>query len=285
MGITLKDDYEKLLKIKENHITPTEIDTSHENFLAPTTLIPLIHHARKYDKQIYCNDHTCNYMNRIINEKDTSSTSFISNNSNTKLFMNLPMEHMQRQKEESNAIFVEKIDNSYGGEWFQRYLVEELTNNIYEHAYQRGTIETGINYAQVYPKQNWMDICIFDAGKTIAGNYEEHNQPSYDDCHAIEKALSGTSTGHSEKVIYERGSGIRTIIKKLITENKGEALIASRDAYLHIQNGKEFTYNLGRRLNGTLISLRLKPNHVTQFTDPGEFTFQNPYNYIEEELL
>lgn len=284
MGITLKDDYEKLLKIKENHITSTEIDTSHENFLAPTTLIPLIYHAMKYDKKIYCNDNTCNYINRIIDERDTRSTSFISNNSQTKLYMNLPMKHIQRQKDESNIKFVEKIDNSYGGLWFQRYLVEELTTNIYEHAYQRGTIKTGVNYAQVYPKQNWMDICIFDAGKTIPGNYEEHNQRSYDDCHALEKALSGTSTGYSENVEYSRGYGIRTVIKKLITENKGEALIASRDAYIHIQNEKRYKYHFGTRLNGTLISLRLKQNHVTQFMDPGEFTFQNPYNYIEEEL-
>lgn len=284
MGITLKNDYEKLLKIKENHITPTEIDTSHENFLAPTTLIPLIHHAMKYDKQIYCNDNTCDYINRIIDQEDTTSTSFISNHSNTKLFMNLPMEYIQRQKEESNTKFVEKINNSYGGLWFQKYLVEELTNNIYEHAYQRGTIETGINYAQVYPNQNYMDICVFDAGKTIPGNYEEHNKPSYDDCHAIEKALSGTSTGYSEKIEYSRGCGIRTVIKKLITENKGEALIASRNAYIHIQNEKRYQYNFATRLNGTLIALRLKPNHVTQFMDQGEFTFQNPYNYIEEEL-
>ena len=198
--------------------------------------------------------------------------------------MNLPMEHIQRQKEESNSQFVKKIDNSYGGLWFQRYLIEELTTNIYEHAYTRGTIKTGINYAQVYPKQNWMDICIFDAGKTIPGNYEEHNRPAYDDCHALEKALSGASTGHSEKVTYERGCGIRTVIKKLITENNGEALIASRDAYIHIKNEKKFTYNPGRRLHGTLITLRLNQNTVKQFMDPGEFHFKNPYNYIEEDL-
>lgn len=280
--MTLKDDYEKLIKIKENHMTNNVIDTTNEKFLAPTTLIPLIYHAQKHKKEIQCNTHTHNYIHRILNEKDTKSTSFISDNNKTKVYMNLPKEHQQRQDEESNKQFTEKIDNKYGGVWFQKYILAELTSNIYEHAYQRGTIKTGVNYAQTYPQRNLMDICIFDAGKTIPGNYEEHNNYSYDDCHALEKALSGVSTGFIKNLQYPRGNGIRTVIKKIITENKGEALIASRDAYIYIENEKRYKYQLTSRLNGTLIALRLKPKRVTQFMDQGEMTFENPYTYIEE---
>lgn len=52
MVFTLKDDYEKFLELKRNHITNNEIDTCNENFLAPTTLIPLLYIA-KHDKTVY----------------------------------------------------------------------------------------------------------------------------------------------------------------------------------------------------------------------------------------
>lgn len=131
MVFTLKDDYEKFLELKRNHITNNEIDTCNENFLAPTTLIPLLYIAKHENKQIKYNDSTNTYITRIINNKDTQTTSFISNKNDDQLFMNLPIEQVQRQKEESNEKFVDKLDHEYGGLWFQRYVLEELTTNIY----------------------------------------------------------------------------------------------------------------------------------------------------------
>lgn len=287
MVFTLKDDYEKFLELKRNHITNNEIDTCNENFLAPTTLIPLLYIAKHENKQIKYNDSTNTYITRIINNKDTQTTSFISNKNDDQLFMNLPIEQVQRQKEESNEKFVDKLDHEYGGLWFQRYVLEELTTNIYEHAYQRGKIDVGVNYAQVYPRRKLMDLCIYDAGKSIPGNYEDHDQKIHDDCHAIEKALLGVSTGYCENMnyTYQRGNGIRTVINKLITENNGEALIASRNAYIHIQSKTKYEYKSCEPLKGTLITLRLKQNRVKQFMDLGEMMFLNPYRYLEEGFL
>ena len=80
--------------------------------------------------------------------------------------MNLPLTEKNRKREESNLNFIKKINNIYGEQWFQTYIVEELTNNIYEHAYNEN-IDVGINYAQVYPQLNMMDLCIYDAGRVF----------------------------------------------------------------------------------------------------------------------
>lgn len=84
---------------------------------------------------------------------------------------------------------------------------------------------------------------------------------------------------------YQRGNGIRTVINKLITENNGEALIASRNAYIHIQSKTKYEYKSCEPLKGTLITLRLKQNRVKQFMDLGEMMFPNPYRYLEEGFL
>ena len=152
--------------------------------------------------------------------------------------MKIPTTSKIRINEDSYEKFVENLDHNYGW-WFQSYIVSELTNNIYEHAFNNHPIDLGINYAQIYPDLNEIDICIFDNGVSIPGNYTEHGVDYLDDCHAIELALSRNSTGHkngSNDLLNERGNGIRTIINKLITENKGQALIVSRNGYLYIKD-------------------------------------------------
>lgn len=276
---TLKDDYEKLIHIMNKHNNEKLINTQNETFLAPTTLIPLIHHVEKNNKQIKASNKTHDYILRVLEQKNTNSTTFL--NDTNKCLMNLPLTEKNRKREESNLNFIKKINNIYGGQWFQTYIVEELTNNIYEHAYNEN-IDVGINYAQVYPQLNMMDLCIYDAGKSIPGSYTEHGTYYEDDCHAIELALSHNSTAKDsipDDPIHQRGNGIRSVIKKVITENGGEVLLASRNGYLYINSRGEYEYNLGGVITGTLITLRLKPNRVPQIMNQSELQFSNPYVY------
>ncbi len=280
---TLEKDYFKLADILNNHMTFDVIDTTKYDFLAPTTLIPIIHYAKKYNRKILASDKTHDYIEMILKQENTSLTTFI--NADYRKFMKIPTTAKIRIKEDSYEKFVENLDHNYGGWWFQSYIVSELTNNIYEHAFNNHPIDLGINYAQIYPDLNEMDICIFDNGVSIPGNYTEHGVDYLDDCHAIELALSRNSTGHnngSNDLLNERGNGIRTIINKLITENKGQALIASRNGYLYIKDKNEYKYGHLKAINGTLITLRLKQNSVSQFMDLAEFEFSNPYLYKGE---
>ena len=84
MGFTLKDDYEKFLELKRNHITTNEIDTCNENFLAPTTLIPLLYIAKQENKQIKYNKSTNKYITIKINNKKKNTKSYIYNTDNYK---------------------------------------------------------------------------------------------------------------------------------------------------------------------------------------------------------
>ena len=279
--LSLKYDYDQLIDILENNVSESSIDTRKYNFLAPTTLIPLIYFHKKWDKELLCAESTYDYVKHIVNKKNNKSTFFVENLG--KYYMGLPIDELERQNKDLSLKFAEKLDNRYGGLWFQNYILSELTSNIYEHAYKRGSLsDIGINYAQIFPKSKRMEICIFDAGKTIPGNYEEHNISFDDDCHALELMLSRKSTGYCttfDDYRDQRGNGIRSIVKKLITENKGEFLIASRRAYLHIKTEDDYSYNLGREFPGTLITLRLKKNEVKCLMDSAELEFENPYVY------
>lgn len=245
LWIIWKKSFFKLGDILNNHMTLDVIDTTNYEFLTPTILIPIIHYARKYNRNILSSDKTRDYIEMVLRQENTQLTSFIK--SDDKYFMKMPTTSKIRLEEGSNMNFVENLDHSYGGWWFQSYIVEELTGNIYEHAFGNHPIDIGINYAQIYPKDNIMDICIFDNGVSIPGNYTEHGIKYIDDCHAIELAMSRHSTGHSmdsDNLLNERGNGIRTVINKLITENKGEALIVSRNGYLHIENEIKYKWSI-----------------------------------------
>ena len=276
----LEDEYLKLEDILNNLMTLDVIDTTKYDFLTPTILIPIIHYAKKYNRKIIASNKTKKYVNQVIKQEDTKLTSFLK--SDDRYYMKMPTTSKLRLEEDSYTNFVENLDHSYGGWWFQTYIISELTNNIYEHAFGNHPINIGINYAQIYPENNRMDICIFDDGVSIPGNYTEHGIHYTDDCHAIELALSRNSTGKtngSKDLLNERGNGIRTVIHKLINENKGEALIASRNGYLHVLDENNYKYGHLKVINGTLVTIRLKQNHVSQFMDLSEFEFDNPYIY------
>ena len=51
---------------------------------------------------------------------------------------------------------------------------------------------------------------------------------------------------------------------------------------IYISKINEYKYGHLKAINGTLITLRLKQNSVSQFMDLAEFEFSNPYLYKGE---
>jgi hypothetical protein len=137
-----------------------------------------------------------------------------------------------------------------GGQSAFKYVIYELTGNIYEHS----EFTAGYVMAQAYPKKKFMDICFFDNGIAIPGSFKKHGILFEHDANAIIDALKGRSTKD-----IDRGKGLGTSMKVLTEALGGEALIVSGAGLIHLDKSKVEGYILTEmhRLKGTLISARI----------------------------
>lgn len=104
--ITLLQDYKKYEKIMGNVNENSEyINTTKYDFLAPTTLIPLLCMQNKLNIPILVNDSTEDYVKRIINGDST--------NTNTP-YQVLPKSAKERQDNELTEKMVNNIKEKWG---------------------------------------------------------------------------------------------------------------------------------------------------------------------------
>ena len=125
------------------------------------------------------------------------------------------------------------------------YLVSEMTDNNAEHSGEN----IGWLFAQYYPEDKFIDLCILDTGKTILGSYAQSGFNKIDNhANAIEQATKGVSTKAKE-----RGYGIPTSRKIIVDGLKGRFGLVSGDAIL--QNEKITT--IPAYWPGTFLTLRI----------------------------
>lgn len=265
MRTNLYENYKVFEEIINNHDGSEYIDTSSHDFLAPTTVIPLLCESRKRGvKRITTHLDTFDYVYRILNRQpmETSTPYTI-----------LPHNEDERKENEVVMAMLNKINEEYGGQQVLYHIINELINNVYNHtSFEEGYASQGYTYAQEYPKGKALDICVMDDGLSIPGRFKKSNIKYNDSCHAIEMAINKTSTVKDDK--HDRGNGLWTTLKLVIEANKGEALIVSGSGCLHIKSKNNYNYILLKNHNifkGTLITLRLNNNKV-----------QNYYDWIEE---
>lgn len=275
--ITLLQDYKKYEKIMGNVNENSEyINTTKYDFLAPTTLIPLLCMQNKLNIPILVNDSTEDYVKRIINGDST--------NNNTP-YQVLPKSAKERQDNELTEKMVnnikEKWGDQFGGYFTLRYIISELTSNIYDHtSFEEELASQGYTYAQQYPNLNKLDICIMDDGLSIPGRFKKSGIPFEDECHAIELAISNNST--LSKNPLERGNGLWSTIKLAVEGNGAEVLIVSGKGCLHIKKKDKYKYFLLDNENifkGTLISFKLNNREVQNCYGLIEMFTGNPYKY------
>ncbi len=158
-----------------------------------------------------------------------------------------------------NQILRNKLDldsNSFNA---ISYLISEMTDNISDHS---GS-ERGWLFAQYYPADRFIDICILDTGKTILNSYSDGG---FDEittqAEAIQKATEGLSTKSNE-----RGRGIPTTRRLIVNGMQGKFGLVSGNAIL--QNERITT--LPTNWPGTFLALRVPQN-------PPNFNF---YDYVE----
>ena len=136
-----------------------------------------------------------------------------------------------------------------------KYMLGEYVDNIIQHA----NSERGYIFAQSFPQNGYLDICIADSGITLLGSYKTLVDNEIEtDLEAIQAANRGIST----KILpnaENRGYGIITSKKMLVEGLDGSFIMMSGDA-LHLYNSESRKFiemPEGIRWNGTIIALRI----------------------------
>lgn len=111
------------------------------------------------------------------------------------------------------------------------YPLAELITNIFDHSKQN----VGFIFGQFYPKKNYLDICIADCGRGLAGAYKQEKNLILSDENAIKEVMQGNST----KPNNERGYGVRTSQKVVCEGLGGDFVIISGEAALISANKSE----------------------------------------------
>lgn len=227
---SLLEDYLKFERIAKSQDKYSDtLNTSKVYFLGPTTLIPLLCFARQNRIQnIITHHNTLGYINRILQGDETSTTT---------PFTILPNTNEDMEKEQTAVIMANKIDsNTYGGYKTIFHICNELISNVYDHTpFEKGYAHNGYTYAQEYPHEKRLDICVMDDGLSIPGRFEKNGIEFVDDCDAIYKATNSVSTSKQGcGMLDSRGNGLWSTLKLVVEANKGNAIIVSRNGCLNI---------------------------------------------------
>lgn len=242
-------DFLKYDSIISNYNGENYLDTSMHDFLAPTTLIPLLNFIDEKDINLKTHPKTKQYVNNIVNKRTI--------NTNTEYKTLLPETMEQRQELAIVEDMVNKINPEYN-QYIINHTLNEMINNIYEHSpFGVNSTKKAYIYAQEYPNLEKLDICIRDDGLSIGGNFRSKGI-NVDDCEAIFKATSKNSTS-KEKDEKDKGNGLWTTIRLVVEGNGGNILIVSGNGYLYIESKEKYTYGklTENYFKGTMISVRL----------------------------
>ncbi|MBM4241710.1 MAG: ATP-binding protein [Euryarchaeota archaeon] len=245
----LVNNFSKFCEIRANHNGSEYLDLTHHKFFYPTTLLPTLGFIIENSLKVRVNPNVHGYVSIILNPSKRRKKSYV------------PFRELTPDDKSARDQILQEIlkltDESYGGIEALDYLVYELTNNIYEHS----EFERAFIMAQKYPKKNFIEICFFDNGISIPGNFLRHEIHYENDADAIDKAVNGIST---KDEFRHRGWGINTIVNIFTKGANGEIFIASRNGAIYISSNDPLLYKLGDkyRIDGTLISLRIPRGYV-----------------------
>lgn len=255
----LVSDFRKFEKIVSNYKNNNVIDLSHESFLAPTTLLPILHFGNKINAKYHVNNQSGEYVKKVLG---------LTKNTNT----TIPFTEITNQNRDLTMDFYNlfpKDFNNFADENTSLFLIEEMINNIVDHS----DFTIAHTLAQHYPLGNVVDICFIDNGISIPGKFEQAGFDFSDDNDAINQAINGKSTKKDEGL---RGTGLNNVINLITKGNGGSVLIASRNGLIHIIKNKKYKLNMRNNINkGTLISIRLKMKIVD---------IENFYSYVNSNI-
>lgn len=143
------------------------------------------------------------------------------------------------------------------------YLIDEAIANIKDHS----SSEFGYIFAQFYPTNQYIDICIADTGNGVLKCYKDNGKLDVkNNADALKRAVTGESTKNLPQA-ENRGYGIRTS-KKMIADGLGGVyFILSGDAfYIKDKYRDEIIDTVEQFMwNGTIVALRIPYSKTDNF--------------------
>lgn len=179
-------------------------------------------------------------------------------------------------------VFLQKVDSIDGKEklesWFQELVyhnmkikgnknaifapITELITNIFEHSGK----SHGWVLAQIYPFQNYVDVCIVDTGRGIKQCYEEELNMKLNSHLEAFEMLANRESSKSNK---ERGYGIYMSKKLICKALDGNFVLLSGNAGWNIDSdSSNMTEIANFYWQGVIASYRINfPNKQVDFYD------------------
>lgn len=243
----------KDLPPKEN----LEFDLLELNWFCPLLILPLSAYIN-VTKSKYVKNQNQSYLDTIKFPYGVDSISLFEQQiQRYKTF--IPISVLKREKgserERLESLFIGMVYKIIGGDILGAqsavyYPLTELITNIFDHSKQNA----GFVFGQFYPKKNYLDICIVDCGRGLAGAYKQEKNLIISDENAIKEVMEGNST----KPNNERGYGVRTS-KKVVCEGlkggftliSGAAALFSSDRDEKLISLKDFYWQ------GVIIAFRI----------------------------
>jgi len=242
----LLGDYLHYCSIKNSGEKVGTIDLKEIGWIYPSTLLPIVLYLKSRNLKDFFikpkKKFVADYIDRVLNGNMVRGHS------------SFPMVTLPTDVKRSGSILQDIYSfcdegKECGGTLAFKYIVGEITTNIYEHS----SFSTALVMAQKYPTKGFMDICFVDNGITIAGSFKKVGM-LFEDYEAIDAAIRGTSS----KMNLERGYGLITNINMLAQGYGGSVLIVSGcGAYFYHGNPKGYKLRESTKFDGTLVSMRV----------------------------
>lgn len=241
--------YIEFCKLRKLALETGVFDISRHSWLYPTMILPMVVFLNE-NPQIRLITPTAssvtNYLNVLRGAVPNSGKSYVP-------VVVLPASSEEADRMLSYLYALADAKTDLGGPNTRnafRYLVGEMTDNIYEHS----EFKSARVLAQRWARLRTAEVVICDDGITIKGAFKKNGWVYDGQSTAVMDALSGLST----KLEKERGTGLPTNLKIWTEGVEGAFLIVSGDeaVYCHRTTGPK-VYKLSEefRYNGTMISV------------------------------
>lgn len=140
------------------------------------------------------------------------------------------------------------------------YPITELVSNVFDHSQS----SQAYIFAQMYPKKNYLDICIVDGGRGLRKTYYEEKGLNLSHADAITEAMNGNSA----KKQKDRGFGLHTSRNMVCQGLKGQFMLVTGNALLISDENSNRLFPLpGFNWSGVIIAYRIpKPSAEFDYT-------------------
>ncbi len=252
----LVTDYAEFVDFRNQSENEGVVNLESRNWLGSTSVLLIAYLKTKYKCEVMSTGHS--KAKRYLDQMTQDPTWW---RKEIKLLLStgnsyVPFSVLPQEEDDFKTLYTKvsellNVHKPVGGETAFKYVLSELTDNIYEHS----EFENSFMMCQAYKKKGYVELSFIDDGVSIPKNFEKHEINFEGDWNAIEKAVNGYSTKDKD----ERGTGLKSSLQIYCEGAGAEAMIVSRSGlyYKRAEETKLFRLNEQQTFPGTLISIRI----------------------------